>query len=109
MLKFYDTFEVDDLKGTSLTEREVYAIHTSRIHKLQKEVFRRFNNEDHPELRTFSLSNVGNVDKTKELRKALLNMNEDDLIQVDQLFSDFKIFYRGQISHICCQISAKYA
>ena len=87
MLKFYDTFEVDDLKGTSLAEREVSAIHYSRIHKLQKEVFRRFINEEHPELRRFALSNIGNVDKSRELRKALINMNEDDLIQLRVTFS----------------------
>lgn len=81
-MKFYETFEVDDLKGTSLTDREVSAIHYERIHKLQKEIFRRFNSEDYPELRRFALSNVGNVDRKKELKKALMNMNEEELIQL---------------------------
>ena len=31
MLKFYDTFEVDDLKGTSMSTKEVTAIHYQKI------------------------------------------------------------------------------
>ena len=43
MLKFYDTFEVDDLKGTSMTVKDVTGIHYNKIQSLQKEIFRRFN------------------------------------------------------------------
>jgi hypothetical protein len=93
MVKFYETFEVDDLKGTSLNEREVSSIHYERIHKMQKEVFRRFNSEDHPELRRFALTNVGNVDRAKELRKALVHMNEEDLITVSFTKISFKCDY----------------
>jgi len=82
MVKFYNTFEVDDLKGTALTDRENNAIHYDRIHALQKEIFKRFPAEDHPELRRFALSNVGNVDKSAALRKALQFMQEDDLIHL---------------------------
>ena len=33
-------------------------------------------------MRRFALSNVGNVDRKNELKKALMNMNEDELIQL---------------------------
>lgn len=82
MLKFYDTFEVDDLKGTSMTVKDVTGIHYNKIQSLQKEIFRRFNSDQYPELRRFALSNVGNVDKKVELKKALSLMQDEDLIQL---------------------------
>ena len=71
MLKFYDTFEVDDLKGTSMTTKDVTGSHYNKIQALQKEIFRRFNSENYPELRRFALTNVGAVDRRAELRKGM--------------------------------------
>ena len=82
MLKFYDTFEVDDLKGTSMSTKDVTGSHYNKIQSLQKEIFRRFNSEQYPELRRFALTNVGAVDKRAELRKALHQMQDKDLIQL---------------------------
>ena len=82
MLKFYDTFEVDDLKGTSMTTKDVTGNHYNKIQSLQKEIFKRFNSENYPELRRFALTNVGAVDRRVELRKALNQMQDNDLIQL---------------------------
>lgn len=64
MLKFYARFEINDQSGSSLSDRDMTALHYGQITALQKAAFVKF-----PELRRFSLANVASVDTRETLTK----------------------------------------
>lgn len=57
ILRFYQDFEIDNFKATALTDDEMVRTHYAKIKKLQRVAFK-----DFPELKRFSLTNIGIID-----------------------------------------------
>ena len=64
LLRFYEGFEMDDHKGTQLSDDQVQAEHCERLQALQRLAFLRLK----PKLEQLALSHVGAVEKRSELK-----------------------------------------
>ncbi|XP_006823851.1 RNA helicase aquarius [Saccoglossus kowalevskii] len=62
VLKFYAGFEIDERSGEALTDHDMTNIHYDRITSLQRGAFKYF-----PELKKFSMANVGSIDTRDKL------------------------------------------
>ncbi|KAF6024345.1 AQR [Bugula neritina] len=75
MLEFYVGFEINDLTGEPMTDKEMTDIHYRRIRALQKAAFCNFGEE----LRRFALSNVASIDSDGSLYKYLSPLDDKQL------------------------------
>lgn len=76
MLRFYESFEVDDHSGAALSEQELAAAHCSRIQHLQRVAFRLFPEE----LRSLALANIAAVEKRSALLEYLRPLSKDQIL-----------------------------
>ena len=78
MLVFYARFEIDDLTGESLSDKEMITRHYDRVFEMQKIVFK-----DYPEeMRKFYMSNISAVDSRDEIMKHFDNLSQEQLTQL---------------------------
>ncbi|CAM8910515.1 unnamed protein product [Rhodiola kirilowii] len=74
LLQFYEYFEIDDHKGTQLTDDEVMQAHYDMFRAFQLRAFKKV-----PKLREFSLTNVGALHKRADLTKRLSILSLEEL------------------------------
>lgn len=80
ILEFYEFFEIDNYTGVALTHDQMSLLHCDRLFSFQRLCFKWY-----PELREFSLSNVGSI----ETRDTLLSFLEPlDSQRLRQLATD---------------------
>ena len=77
MVQFYADFEISEETGEALTDREMTAMHYSRITSLQKIAFKKF-----PGLHKFALSNVASIDTREALMKHFQALDNNVLLEV---------------------------
>jgi intron-binding protein aquarius len=78
VLKFYSTFEIDDQSGEAKTENEIEELHYEKLKSLQKGIFKYYRDE----LQSFSLTNIGTIDKRETLIKHLDSLSFDLIYSV---------------------------
>ncbi|KRZ57022.1 Intron-binding protein aquarius [Trichinella nativa] len=71
-------FEIDDLTGESLTQKDMTIIHVERITKLQELVFQKYKEK----MKTFYLSTVSEVDNRKNLFKYFSVLSDEELLNL---------------------------
>ena len=76
-LRIYSSFEVNDLTGEPLSQKEMVATHYDHMNRLQKCAFSKF-----PSLRQFALATVARVDTRQALEKHLGKLSVEELIQL---------------------------
>ena len=76
-LRYYMSFEVNDLTGEPLSKQEMIAAHYDRMIRLQKCAFAKF-----PSLRNLALSTVAKVDRREALLKHFKALSIDELTKL---------------------------
>ncbi|KRZ07965.1 Intron-binding protein aquarius, partial [Trichinella zimbabwensis] len=71
-------FEIDDLTGESLSQKEMTIIHVERITKLQELVFQKYNDK----MTIFYLSPISEVDNRKNLFKYFSVLSDEELLNL---------------------------
>eukprot|EP00850_Spirogloea_muscicola_P023959 SM000413S15642 [mRNA] locus=s413:13687:24995:+ [translate_table: standard] len=74
LLRFYQGFEIDDFRGTQLTDAEVLVAHCDKLQALQRLLFKSM-----PKLRELALSNIAAVEKRSDLAKRLSSLKFEEL------------------------------
>lgn len=75
-LTSYSRFEVDNVTGEQLTDKEMADKHYQKVFKLQRIVFKNF-----PEkLRKFFVANISSIDSRTELVKHFNTLDKDELV-----------------------------
>lgn len=82
MLEFYVNFEIDEITGEALTDKEMMKKHYETITRMQKVVYQNF-----PDLKPIYISNVGSIDTRENLLKHLNNFNDEQLVQLASLLN----------------------
>lgn len=80
MLKFYANFEIDDITGEALTDKDITKIHYSNMAQLQKIIFKNF-----PEMRSFYISNISMIDTREALMKHFEKLDDEQLLKLASL------------------------
>ena len=73
-VKFYTRFEINDQSGEPLTDKEMVAIHYSRMSDLQRAVFVKY-----PELRNLALATIASIEDRDQLEKHFLTLSRETL------------------------------
>ncbi|XP_077992997.1 RNA helicase aquarius-like [Glandiceps talaboti] len=76
-LKFYAGFEIDERTGEALTDHDMTNVHYDRITSLQRGAFKYF-----PELKKFSMANVGSIDTRKKLQAHFEPLSTEKLHEI---------------------------
>ena len=79
-LKFYARFEISDVTGETLDDKQMMQIHYDRITSLQRAMFAKY--PDNTEMRKFALATVASIDDEENLGKHFKGLETEMLYEI---------------------------